>query len=33
MDYNFEAKKQGYLANSYIKVLDAQLTHHYTNNI
>ncbi len=29
LDCNFEAKKFGYMANSYIEVLDAELAGHY----
>ena len=33
MDREFEAKKQGYSANSYIEVLYAQLARHYTDDM
>ena len=33
MDRDFESKKFGYSANSYIKVLDAQLACHYTDDL
>ena len=33
MNRDFESKKFGYLANSYIEVLDTQLARHYTDNM
>ena len=33
MDRDFESKKFGYSANSYIEVLDAQLARHYTGDL
>ena len=33
MDRDFESKKFGYSANSYIEVLDAQLARHYTDDM
>ena len=33
MDRDFEAKKQGYSANSYVEVLDACIAQHYTDGL
>ena len=33
MDRDFESKKHGYSANSYIELLDAQLARHYTDDM
>jgi hypothetical protein len=33
MDYDFELKKNGYSANSYIKVLDTMLPRNYNDSL